>query len=36
VTKKAAVERSPMRTRTGKEEPLLKDEITALLHACQW
>src|ERR1700722_18526284 len=26
----------PMRTSTGKEEPLLKDEITALLHACQW
>ena len=32
VTKKAAPERSPMRMRVGKEEPLLKDEIMALLH----
>ena len=35
VTKKAAPVRSPMRTSAGNEEPLLKDEIMALLHSCQ-
>jgi hypothetical protein len=29
------VERSPIRMSTGKEEPLLKDEIMALLQTCQ-